>query len=168
MFHPLNPARLQGVDELAFDPEAAALELSSDASSAQACLGIDLQYAKSVCGLGNAAETFVSSAVRCYLCGLGEQAVSLLVKAVSWVKLAIKTSERPQAYFPEYPEATRFETLALCNWLLCSQQDRASQEAFVRHADTYLRRVRGKLEVGAMVKGYVDAEAYDPCLSITE
>jgi len=75
----------------------------------------DFRGAQSVGGLGHSAGAYVGSAVDCILVGFVEPAERLLRMALEWVDVAIASSERPERYFPDWTEADRFRTKALCN-----------------------------------------------------
>ena len=120
--------------------------------------------------LGSVASSDVCDAIYCLLVGLDEPAIRLLKKALEWVTAAIEVSERPKVYFPGGTESSRYETLALCSWLLFERHDSESLVKFVEFDRKYVnsQKRQYKPEVCLRIVGYLDAGAYERILEIFE
>jgi hypothetical protein len=130
-------------------------------------LARNLEQSKSVGGLGSSADAYINMAVQSLLAGLDEPAVQLLKKARQWLDVAVAEDEKPQRYSRNATEASRFHTLAMCNWLLHGQHDAASLKQFVTHEDQYLATSaagKDKVEVSFVLPVYVDAGAFNRVL----
>ncbi len=126
---------------------------------------------KRIGGLASTADADLAVAIQCLLVGFDDAAERLLHKAVKWVQAAIAENERPQRYFPNGTEASRFHTLALCNWLLHAEHDTESFREFMSYEDSYLASSmagKDKLSVSFVLPGYVNAGAFDRALEIFE
>lgn len=126
-------------------------------------LDADVEGARKVHGLGTSAHAFLGTAVRCFLVGLDDPALSLLKKAQDWLVTAIGERERPKRYFPAATEAARFRDLALSRWMLSNEHDAASLLSFVDLQDQYLRRspLTDKVSLSLTLVTYLDARAYE-------
>src|SRR4051812_27572704 len=71
--------------------------------------------------LGSSAEFMVTSGFQCCLVGLFHDAREIFVKALDYVREAIKIEEIPNHYFPVETEAYRFRCLSLCEWFVSGQ-----------------------------------------------
>src|SRR5438105_4143343 len=110
-------------------------------------LARDIEQSKAVGGRGSSADAFLGTAIRCLLCGLAEPASQLLKKAKQWVTAALAECEIPKRYLQcirdepyilDGETAHRYQTLALCNWLLYDRHDVESFRQFVEHEDCFL------------------------------
>jgi hypothetical protein len=129
----------------------------------------DLADIQSRAALGAVADSSVTESIECLLVGFDEPARHLLEKALEWVPIAIAANERPQRYFPNGTEASRFETLTLCKWLLFDEHDAESYSCYAEFEDRYLsdRFVgRAKTEVSFVLPQYVDAGLFERVLEI--
>jgi hypothetical protein len=132
-------------------------------------LAADFDQAKAVGGRGSSADAFLGTAIRCLLHGLSEPASELLKKTKHWVTAALLECEIPKRYLhderysPDGEAALRYQTLALCNWLLHDKHDSESFGRFVGLEDRFLsssRAGRDKVHVSLVLPTYLDAGAY--------
>jgi hypothetical protein len=119
-------------------------------------------------GLGGSADSGLGKAIECLLVGFDGPAERLLKQTAEWVRVAIESDERPQRYFPGATEASRYQTLALCNWFLYNLHDLESLERFVVNEDGYLSSAARKDKVGISLTllTYVNAGAFERTLEI--
>src|SRR5215472_17374067 len=100
-----------------FDPAEEREELDGDVGY-RVALDAEFYEYKSEGALGGSASFRLIDAVYCLLVGYDDPARQLLKRAFDWVTTAIKEDEKPSDYGPDGTEALRYETLAMCNWLL--------------------------------------------------
>lgn len=151
-----------------FDPDTIRNELLGS-TGYEWSLASDFADAKAAGGLGSSARSDLRTAIQCLLVGFDQPARRLLKFALEWVEVAIASDERPERYFPNGTEASRYETRALCNWLLSNQHDAESFDQFVAFEDRYLadaRAGRDKVSVSFVLPTYVDAGAFEHALEI--
>lgn len=119
-------------------------------------------------GLAGTAVSRLAEVIQCLLVGFDEPAQRLLKMAAEWVQAAIDCNERPQRYFPDATEASRYETLALCNWLISNHHDTESLQHFVEYDDRYFDRQarKDKVDVFLTLVAYIDAGAFERTLEI--
>jgi hypothetical protein len=138
-------------------------------------LGADFEEAKAVGGRGNSAHAFLGTAIQCLLVGFEEPALQLLTKAKHWVTASLAEREIPKRYLHDEryssdgEAAIRYQTLALCNWLLHDQHDTQSLERFVELEDRFMassKAGRDKVSVALVLPSYVDAGAYHRALDL--
>jgi hypothetical protein len=115
----------------------------------------DLEEARAKHVLTNYADAMLNAAVRCLLVGLDAPGEQLLVKAASWLQLAIESSEKQYDHNPDRNEANRFGDLALCNWLLHNKHDRDNLHQAVVHLERYLAGVPEEHLVAALSKAFL-------------
>src|SRR5262249_17915093 len=126
-------------------------------------LGFDFEEFRSEGALASGATGYLNDAVYCLLVGHDDPARQLLKRAFDWVTTAIREQEKAKDYSPDGPEALRYETLAMCNWLLHGIDDAESLKRSVEHSERFLIRERlgrDRTEVSLTAVTYVDARAY--------
>jgi hypothetical protein len=134
-------------------------------------LAREFQETKDRSALGAFAHSLLREAIQCILVCFNEPATRLLHKAHAWVLEAIAVEEKPMHYFPSATEAERFETLALCNWLLHGQHDQTSLDNYVKYYGEYLTSKGTKADkvgVSMALSSYADARAFQRVLDIFE
>ena len=151
-----------------FDPEKRREMLLNPIGGYEWSLRNSFDDAQACGGLGGSADSKLGRAVQCSLVGFDEPAERLLKQAAQWVQVAIASDERPQRYFPGGTEASRFETLALCHWLLDNRHDAENLRRFVEYKDLYLngKKHADKVGVSLGIAAYVDAGAFQRTLEI--
>ena len=151
-----------------FDPSHAMKLLLDPVGGYEWSLKRSMEESKARGGLGNSAHLYLGQAIECLLVGFDEPAELLLKKATEWVQLAITSDEHPERYFPGATEASRYQTLALCNWLISDEHDLESLGQFVAREDCYLKSIArmDKVDISLTVLTYVDAGAFERALEI--
>lgn len=131
-------------------------------------LNRNIDESKARRGLTGFADSNLGRAIECFLVGFDEPAERLLEQVAKWVKIAIETNERPERYFVGATEAQRFQTQALCNWLLFNRHDTASLQSFVTQKDRYYnsQKKKDKYGVSLGLLTYVNASAFERSLEI--
>ncbi len=129
-----------------FDPSHEKQLLLDPVGGYEWSLRSDFGKTKDAGGLGSTACSNSGMAVACLLVGFDLPAERLLKQAAEWVQIAIASDERPQRYSPGASEASRFQTLALCNWLL--DRHDGKPPAVCRNTKTAARTARQ-----AMIQG---------------
>jgi hypothetical protein len=149
-----------------FDPAEEREVLDGDVGY-RTVLGFDFEESRSVGGLASSASAYLIKAVYCLLVGYDDPAEQLLKRAFDWVTIAIKEGEKPQDDEQDGTEALRYETLAICNWLLHGVHDAESLNRSVERSERFLIRERlgrNRTEVSLTALSYVDAGAYQTAL----
>ncbi len=144
-----------------FDPTREKALLLDPVGGFEWALNRNMDDSRSCGGLGSSASFYLGLAVQCLLVEFDEPAERLLKQVANWVQVAIETDERPQRYFPGATEAQRFQTLALCNWLLSNEHDAATLQHFIEQEDCYLNAQTRKDKIGVSLTlvSYVNAGA---------
>lgn len=140
---------------------------------------LDLEFpfeeAKKAKALASCADSFIITAVYCYLVGLNEPAEQLLKKTYEWLKSAIEQKEQPKLrdfVYPEDvicgPEPMRYEDMTLLYWLLNNKQDTDSFEKYVEYEDHYLQnpKMYDKWNIHLTLPTYLDGGYYERVLEI--
>lgn len=149
-----------------FDPAAKRKQLDGDVGYRFA-LSDDFEEFRSKGALASGASAHLVDAVYCLLVGYDDPARQLMKRAFDWVTIAIEEEERAKDYSPDGPEALRYETLAMCNWLFYGIHDADSLSRFVEHEERFLLRERlgqDRTNVSLTAISYVDAGAYEIAL----
>ena len=151
-----------------FDPERERELLLNPVGGYEWSLKHRLENSQACGGLRSSADFDLGTAIECLLVGFDEPARRLLEQATEWVQVAIETDERPERYFPDATEASRFETLALCKWLLFNQHDADSLRHFVATMDQCINAEKrlDKIDISLGIAAYVDAGAFERTLEI--
>jgi hypothetical protein len=129
----------------------------------------DFDECRALGGLGGNADAFLGSGILCLLIGLDQSASKLFQKAKQWIEAAIANDERPNWYRAGGTEASRYHTLAICNWLLDARHDADSFQHYVSFEDQYFmdpQVARDKIEASLVVPAYVSARALQRALEI--
>jgi hypothetical protein len=150
-----------------FDPVSKREQLEGDVGY-RTVLDFDFEESRSVSGLASSAGAYLIDAIYCLLVGYDDPARQLLKRAFDWVTIAMKEREEPGDYAPDATEAERYETLAMCDWLLHGIHDAPSLSRFVEHEEHFLIRehLGGKrTEVSRISLSYLDAGAYQTALN---
>jgi hypothetical protein len=132
-------------------------------------LGRDFEQSRAVGGLASSAHGYLGMAVQCFLVGYDKPAMQLLEKSLKWLQTAINEHEKPQRYAPDGTEASRYQSLAFCNWLSHGQHDAESLQRFVEYEDRFLVTSevgRDKVSISLLLPTYVDAGAYKRTLEL--
>ena len=154
-----------------FNPSQKMKLLLDQHSGFEHMLAMDFQETKDESALGAYAYSLLREAVQCFLVCFNEPAKQLLHKSHEWGNAGIAANEKPMHYFPSATEAMRFETLALCNWLLHGQHDQTSLDNYVKYYDEHLTSKGSKADkvgVSMALPSYADAGAFQRVFEIFE
>lgn len=116
------------------------------------------------------AEADINEAISCLLVGYDGPALELLTRARGWLITAAQQGETPNGYVRYFTEGRRHLSLALCNWLLSSQQDVKNYRLFLLNDIRSMRDdpavAKDKTNISMVMPHYVDAGAYQHALDL--
>jgi len=121
------------------------------------------------CALGSNAYYALNTVAPSYLVGLDAQATELLERSLVWVDAAIAEHEIENRYAAGYSEARRYQTQAMCKWLLRSEHDGVAYEQMIYQSDRYLvgeGKKKDPVGISFMLPEYADARAFERALEI--
>ena len=112
-------------------------------------------------GVTGTSDGMLGQGTRCLLVGYDDAGRELLAKTIEWLQFAISHQEVPRHYFHGGTEASRYENLALCNWLLHDRHDQESLARAVHWQNVYYEESGiDKQGLSIALPTYVDAGEY--------
>lgn len=129
----------------------------------------DLEKCLPFASLTSTAGFDLDMAIACYFTELDDPARRLIEKSIQWVQAAIDGKGCEHYYEPEWTEADRFETLAMCNWFLTGRHDSENHDRFVYHYDRYLKysnALADRVNTSLILPTYLDHGLYERVLEI--
>lgn len=153
-----------------FDPLAQRQRAQDAVTGYRRMLKRSFREVEALCALGDAALSFTESAIKYLIIGLDDVADALFQKAREWVLASITREERPGHYELGWTEASRYHTLALCNWFLEGRDDTESLACHMRYYDLFLSTTpaNNPVEISCTLPRYVDAGAYARVIELFE
>jgi hypothetical protein len=111
----------------------------------------------------------VNCAIKCLLVNLDEPAKQVLERAYEWVQIAMVEDEDRSTSAPGSMKGDRFETLAMCKWLLHNEHDAESYRQAAHYCDDVMaiqNAYTNKSAVSLSLPLFAAAGAYERALEI--